>query len=166
MTQPAAELLPLVYVELRELAAAQMRQERPGHTLNATALVHEAYLRLGGERRFESKRHFLAAATQAMRHILIDNARKKLAEKRDGGHRFELSESDRVEIHDPARLLALDEAIEKLAAEDAGAAEMARLRLYAGLSVEDAGEALGLPRASAYREWAYARAWLTAELSA
>lgn len=166
MSAPAAELLPLVYAELRQLAAAQMRRERPGHTLDATALVHEAFLRLGGERRFESKRHFLAAAVLAMRRILTDDARRKLAEKRDGGQRFELCESDRVEVNDPARLLALDEAIDKLAAEDAGAAELARLRLYAGLSVEEAGEALGLPRASAYREWAYARAWLTAELSA
>jgi RNA polymerase sigma factor (TIGR02999 family) len=164
MSEPAADLLPLVYAELRALAAAQMRKERPGHTLDATALVHEAYLRLGGERRFEDRRHFLAAAAQAMRRILIDDARKKLAEKRDGGQRFELSESDRVEIPDPARLLAVDEAIERLAVEDAGAAELARLRLFAGLSVEEAGEALGLPRATAYREWAYARAWLTAAL--
>ncbi len=164
MSEPAADLLPLVYAELRALAAAHMRQERPGHTLDATALVHEAYLRLGGERRFEDRRHFLAAAAQAMRRILIDDARRKLADKRDGGQRFTLSESDRVEIPDPARLLAVDEAIERLAAEDAGAAELARLRLFAGLSVEEAGEALGLPRATAYREWAYARAWLTAAL--
>jgi RNA polymerase sigma factor (TIGR02999 family) len=100
-----------------------------------------------------------------MRRILIDDARKKLADKRDGGCRFELSESDRVEVPDPDRLLALDEALERLAAEDAGAAELARLRLYAGLSVEEAGAALGLPRATAYREWAYARAWLMAALA-
>jgi RNA polymerase sigma factor (TIGR02999 family) len=163
--QAAAELLPLVYTELRRLAAAQMAREKPGHTLDATALVHEAYLRLVGDRQFEGRGHFLAAAAEAMRRILVEFARKKLAEKRGGGaKRFEVSESDRVVIPDPDTLLAVDEALEKLEAEDASSAGMARLRLFAGLSVDEAAEALGVSRATAFRDWAFARAWLTTAL--
>jgi RNA polymerase sigma factor (TIGR02999 family) len=163
--QAAAELLPLVYTELRRLAASQMAREKPGHTLDATALVHEAYLRLVGERQYEGRGHFLAAAAEAMRRILVECARKKLAEKRGGGaKRFEVGEADRVVIPDPDTLLAVDEALAKLGAEDAESAAVARLRLFAGLSVDEAADALGVSRATAFRDWAYARAWLTTAL--
>jgi RNA polymerase sigma factor (TIGR02999 family) len=160
------DLFPAVYDELRRLAAAKLAAERPGHTLDATALVHEVYLRLGQSEGFGSKSQFFRAAAEAMRRILVDHARKKKAEKRGGsGQRFELSEADRVAIPDPDTLLAVDEALTQLAAEDAGSAELARLRLFAGLSVEEAAEALAVSRATAYRDWAYARAWLTAALA-
>jgi RNA polymerase sigma factor (TIGR02999 family) len=162
----AADLLPLVYGELRELAAAKMAHEKPGQTLDATGLVHEAYLRLVGEQKFDGRGHFLAAAAEAMRRILVEQARKKAAIKRGGGRkRFELSDGDRVAIPDPDTVLAVDEALSKLEAEDSGSAAVARLRLFAGLSVEDVAEALGLSRATAFRDWAYARAWLTTALS-
>jgi RNA polymerase sigma factor (TIGR02999 family) len=160
----AARLLPLVYDELRRLAAAQLAGERPGHTLDATALVHEAWLRLGKDS-FPSAGHFFRAAAEAMRHILIDHARRKRAAKRDGGQRFELSEADRVVVPDPETLLAVNEALERLAAHDAETAELAKLRLFAGLSIEEAAEALGVSRATAYRTWAFARAWMTAALA-
>jgi RNA polymerase sigma factor (TIGR02999 family) len=172
--QAAAELLPLVYEELRKLAAAKLAHEKPGHTLDATALVHEAYLRLvaspprerGEERRFDGRGHFLAAAAEAMRRILVEAARKKQAQKRGGGaRRFELSEADRVSVPGPDTVLAVDEALTNLAAEDAASADLARLRLFAGLTVEESADALGVSRATAYREWAYARAWLTAALA-
>jgi RNA polymerase sigma factor (TIGR02999 family) len=163
--QAASQLLPLVYDELRRLAAHNLAHEKPGQTLDATALVHEAYLRLVGDRVFSNRGHFFAAAAEAMRRILVDNARQKRAEKRGGSaRRFELSESDRVIVPDPDTLLAVDEAIGLLAAEDAGAADVARLRLFAGLSVEDAAAALGISRATAFRDWAYARAWIAAKL--
>jgi RNA polymerase sigma factor (TIGR02999 family) len=163
--QAAAELLPLVYTELRRLAAARMAREKPGHTLDATALVHEAYIRLVGDSQFEGRGHFLAAAAEAMRRVLVEFARKKLAEKRGGGAtRFEVSEADRVVIPDPDTLLAVDEALAKLEAEDAAAAGVARLRLFAGLTADEAAEALGVSRATAFRDWAFARAWLTAAL--
>jgi RNA polymerase sigma factor (TIGR02999 family) len=163
--QAASQLLPLVYDELRRLAAAQMAHEKPGQTLDATALVHEAYLRLVGERQFTNRGHFFAAAAEAMRRILVDRARQKRAEKRGGAaQRFDLSESDRVILPDPDTLLAVDEALTLLAAEDEQAADLARLRLFAGLSVEEAAAALGLSRATAFREWAYARAWTAAKL--
>jgi RNA polymerase sigma factor (TIGR02999 family) len=162
----ADQLLPLVYVELRQLAAARMAAERPDHTLDATALVHEAYLRLGGETSFASKSQFFRAAAVAMQRILVDHARRKRAEKRGGaGQRFELSEGDRVIIPDPDTLLSIDDALTKLAQEDPAAAELARLRLFAGVTVEDACDALGISRATAFRDWAYARAWLSAALS-
>ncbi len=161
----AAELLPLVYDELRKLAATKMAQERPDHTLDATALVHEAYLRLGGDRHFHNAGHFFAAAAEAMRRILVERARHKRTAKRGGScRRFELAERDRVVIPDPDTLLAVDEALTLLAAEDAQAADLARLRLFAGLSVEEAGAALGLSRATSFRDWAYARAWVAARL--
>ena len=169
--QPAADLFPAVYDELRRLASAKLAGERPGHTLDATALVHEAYLRLAASRErerpeFASKSHFFRAAAEAMRRILVDHARKRTADKRGGGgRRFELSEADRVVVPGPDTLLAADEALTKLAAEDAGSADVARLRLFAGLSVEEAADALGESRATAYRDWAYARAWLTAALA-
>src|SRR5262245_40947174 len=168
--QAAAELLPLVYNELRRLAASRLAREKPGQTLDATALVHEAYRRLIGARRasegFGSRGHFLAAAAEAMRRILVEQARKRAADKRGGGgKRFELAESDRVALPDPDTLLAIDEALSRLEAEDAPSAAVARLRLFAGLSVDEVAEALGVSRATAFRDWAYARAWLTAALS-
>jgi len=160
-----AELLPLVYDELRRLATAQMAREKPGQTLDATALVHEAYLKLIGASSFATKSQFFRAATQAMRRILIDHARARKADKRGGdGQRFQLSEADRMIIPDPDTLISIDEALETLASEDPPAAELARLRLFAGLSVEEAGELLGLARATAFRQWAYARAFLSAAL--
>jgi RNA polymerase sigma factor (TIGR02999 family) len=166
--QAAAQLLPLIYDELRQLAAQQLAREKPGQTLDATALVHEAYLRLVGASapaRFSDRIHFHAAAAEAMRRILIDNARKKKSEKRGG-------QQQRVEWHDnieaPVKptddLLAIDEALVLLAAEDAEAAQLVKLRFYAGLSVEDAADVMGLARATAYRTWSYARTWLQAKL--
>jgi RNA polymerase sigma factor (TIGR02999 family) len=166
----AGQLLPLVYDELRRLAASHMAHEKPGQTLDATALVHEAYLRLVNQpeaqaRAFNNRGHFFAAAAEAMRRILVDRARQKRAEKRGGSaQRFELSESDRVILPDPDTLLAVDEALALLAAEDSQAADLARLRLFAGLSVEEAAGALGVSRATAFRDWAYARAWIADKL--
>jgi RNA polymerase sigma factor (TIGR02999 family) len=162
----ATELFPLVYDELRKLAAIKLAHEKPGHTLDATALVHEAFLRLGQSAQFAEKSQFFRAAAEAMRRILVDHARKKRADKRGGGgRRFELSESDRVAVPDPDTLLAVNDALTQLATEDTESADVAWLRLFAGLSVEEAAEALGVSRATAFRDWAYARAWLTAALA-
>jgi RNA polymerase sigma factor (TIGR02999 family) len=167
--QAAADLLPLVYDELRKLAAAKLAHEKPGQTLDATGLVHEAYLRLVGPMdaaKWQGRGHFLAAAAESMRRILVDIARKKQAAKRGGGgKRFEVADGDRIVIPDPDTVLAVDEALEKLAAEDPDAVQVARLRLFAGLSVEETADALGVSRATAFRDWAYARAWLTTALS-
>ncbi len=166
MAHAAQELLPLVYDQLRILAAARLAQEKPGQTLDATGLVHEAYLRLAAKTSFTSKSHFFRAAAEAMRCILVDHARKKQAEKRGGGaHRFSVSESDRVVSYDPDTLLSVDETLTTLAAEDPAAVEVARLRLFAGLSIEEAAEALGISRATAFRDWAYVRAVLTSALT-
>jgi RNA polymerase sigma factor (TIGR02999 family) len=164
----AQELLPLVYDDLRRRAALLLAQEQPGQTLDPTGLVHEAFVRLAGVATpFAGKRHFFRVAAEAMRRILIDQARRKQAARHGGGgRRFELSESDRIAIPDPETLLAIDEALERLAADDPPAAELARLRLFAGLTVEAAGEMLGLSRATAFRNWEYARAVLTAALRA
>jgi RNA polymerase sigma factor (TIGR02999 family) len=165
--QAAAQILPLVYDELRKLAAARMAAEAPDHTLNATALVHEAYLRLVGNQPFDGRGHFFAAAAEAMRRILIDHARAKRAEKRGGrGARVDL-DPDRLPADgfDPDRWIDLDEALTRLAAIDPTAAELAKLRVFGGLSVEDSGDALGVPRATAFRIWTYARAWLTSRLA-
>jgi RNA polymerase sigma factor (TIGR02999 family) len=162
------ELLPLVYGELRRLASRRLAREKPGQTLQATALVHEAYLRLVGGQGgpgWENRGHFLAAAAEAMRRILIDNARRKRAEKHGG--RFERRDLDDVEIEAPAPsddLLALDVALTKLEAEDPVKAQLVKLRFFAGLTEEDAAIALGLSRASAQRSWRYAKAWLLVEL--
>jgi RNA polymerase sigma factor (TIGR02999 family) len=165
----AAELLPQVYDELRRLAAARLAHEAPGQTLDATGLVHEAYLRLVGpadERRWKDRGHFFAAAAQAMRHLLVDHARRKRREKHGGGRRHvELGESVPAPSGPERDLLALDEALNKLAAEDPEAAAVVQLRYFGGLSVEEAAEALGTSRATAYRHWAFARAWLLHELS-
>jgi RNA polymerase sigma factor (TIGR02999 family) len=160
----AADLLPLVYDELRKLAAARLAAESANQTLQPTALVHEAYLRLIGpadEHRWSNRGHFFAAAAEAMRRILVDSARRKRTAKH-GGHRR------RVELRDvPARsdaadeqLLALDAALTRLAAEDPVAARVVELRHFAGLSIEEAAATLGLSRATTYRHWTYARAWL------
>ena len=160
----ADRVLPLVYDELRKLARRRLARERPGQTLDATALVHEAYLRLvgkGNAEHWDGKRHFFAAAAEAMRRILIENARRKKRQKHGGGmNRIELAEHDLTILSSPEELLALDDALTRLGAEDAAAAEVVKLRFYAGLSVEEAAEALGLSRANAYRHWTYARAWL------
>ena len=160
----AADLLPLVYDELRKLAAARMAAESANQTLQPTALVHEAYLRLVGPTdaaRWENRGHFFAAAAEAMRRILVDAARRKKA-ARHGGHRRRVELPDvpaRPEVADE-QLLALDQALTRLAAEDPVAARVVELRHFAGLSIEEAAAALGLSRAAAYRHWTYARAWL------
>ena len=161
-SQAAGELLPLVYEELRRVAAAQLRQERPGQTLQATALVHEAYLRLvGGETSWENRRHFFAAAAEAMRRILIDRARRKRRVRHGGGRQRVELEADDLAIDAPSvELLALDEALDRLAAEDPQKAELVKLRYFAGLNEQEAADVLGISRATAARHWAYARAWL------
>jgi RNA polymerase sigma factor (TIGR02999 family) len=159
----AAELLPLVYDELRRLAAARLAQERPGQTLQATALVHEAYLRLvdqGEERPWDSRGHFFAAAAEAMRRILIENARRKNSVKHGGQlRRIELGE-DFARDPSPEQLLALDDALKQLAREDPVKAELVKLRCFAGLSHQEAARALGISRPTADRYWAYAKARL------
>jgi RNA polymerase sigma factor (TIGR02999 family) len=164
----AAELLPLVYGELRKLAAVRLADEKPGQTLQPTALVHEAYIRLVGgapEVPWNSRGHFIAAAAEAMRRILVENARRKKTEKRGGERRrIDLSQAEPLDQADPDALLDLDELLTRLAAEDPDAAGVAKLRVFAGLSVEEAAEALSTSRASAYRQWTYARAWLHARL--
>jgi RNA polymerase sigma factor (TIGR02999 family) len=160
----AADLLPLVYDELRKLAAARMAAEAPGHTLDATALVHEAYLRLVGptdDRRWDGRGHFFAAAAEAMRRILVNRARDHNRLKRGGGRvRLELLDQAGALAEDPDLVLSLDDVLARLGAEDAVAAQIAQLHLFGGLSVEEAGAALGVSRAVAYRNWKYARAWL------
>ena len=163
----ASELLPLVYDELRKLAAQKLAQEKPGQTLQATALVHEAYLRLVDVERaqhWNSKGHFFAAAAEAMRRILVENARRKRSLKHGGGRRRVALDDIPATQHGPDDLLALDEALTALATEDQHSAALVKLRLYAGLSVEEAGEVLNLSRAEAYRHWRYARAWLRCAL--
>jgi RNA polymerase sigma factor (TIGR02999 family) len=163
----AEQLLPMVYDDLRKLAAQKLAQEKPGQTLQATALVHEAYLRLVGDpgtQTWENTRHFFAAA-EAMRRILIERARRKRADKHGGGRRrVDLAEIDLASPFQPDDLLELDEALSRLAATEPDAAQLVKLRIFAGLSVEQAGAALGLSRAQAYRLWTFARAWLHSRL--
>jgi RNA polymerase sigma factor (TIGR02999 family) len=160
----AAQLLPLVYDELRQLAAHKLAHETPGQTLQATALVHDAYLRLVGEGEgphWDSRRHFFAAAAEAMRRILIDRARDKHRLKRGGGwRRLRLDQLDLSVTEPPDDLLALDEALEKLAREDPPCAELVKLRFFAGLTLDEAAGALGIARRTADRSWAFARSWL------
>jgi RNA polymerase sigma factor (TIGR02999 family) len=160
--QAAADLLPLVYDELRRLAAVRMAGERPGHTLDPTALVHEGYLRLvGDQQQFDGRDHFFFAAAEAMRRILVESARSRGRLKRGGsGVRIELLDQAGSLAEDPDLLLSLDELLTRLAEEDDIAARLAHLHLFGGLSVEEAGAALGLSRPVAYRNWKYARAWL------
>ena len=164
----AEQLLPLVYDELRKLAAARLAQEKPGQTLQATALVHEAYLRLVGdgvhEQSWDNRGHFFAAAAEAMRRILIDRAREKGCEKRGG--RLERVDLDEVSLGTklaPDQFLIVDEALAKLSRDDPLAAELVKLRYFAGFTVDEAGRALGIATTSAYRHWNYARAWLYRE---
>jgi RNA polymerase sigma factor (TIGR02999 family) len=163
----AEQLLPLVYDELRKLAAEKISQEKQGQTLEATALVYEAYLRLVDVEKaqhWNSRGHFFAAAAEAMRRILVENARRKHRLRHGGGRRRirlgDLAAVDRA----PEDLLALDDALTGLAEEDPSAAQLVKLRLYAGLSVEEAAEALAISRAQGYRHWNYARAWLRCAL--
>jgi len=161
----ADQLLPLVYDELRKLAAARMAQERPDHSLDATGLVHEAYLRLIGDQQFDSRGHFFAAAAEAMRRILVNHARDRNRQKRSGGRvRLELLDQTASLSDDPDLVMSLDQLLNGFAAEDSDAATIAQPHLFAGLSVEQAGEAMGQSRASAYRDWKYARAWLRTAL--
>jgi RNA polymerase sigma factor (TIGR02999 family) len=167
--QAAADLLPLVYAELRRLAAAQLAREKPGQTLDATALVHEAYLRLVGpadEECWQSRGHFFATAAEAMRHILVDLARRKGRKKRAGERvRVSLDAVEPVTSAPDDDLLALDEALTRLGEVDPTAAELVKLRYFAGLTIPQAAEALGIGARSADRVWAYARAWLRDALS-
>jgi RNA polymerase sigma factor (TIGR02999 family) len=168
----AEQLLPLVYNELRQLAAQRLANERPGNTLQATALVHEAYLRLlgpnGASPGFNSRNHFFGAAAEAMRRILIEAARRRNAAKRGGGRSaVSLDGIDVVQSVcgvSPEELLALDDALTRLAEEDPLKAELVKLRYFAGLPVEEAAAVLGISRATAARYWDYARSWLFAEL--
>lgn len=161
-------LLPLVYQELRRLAAHKMAAESPGHTLQATALVHEAWMRLRGEGHdWESRAQYFAAAAEAMRRILIDSARRKAAERHGG--KLERVEADAVElqIESPApseKLLELNEALDLLAKHDARKAELVKLRYFAGLTIDEAAEVLGVSAPTAKRDWAYAKAWLYREI--
>ena len=163
-----AELLPLVYDELRKLASAKMAHEAAGHTLQPTALVHEAWLRLGGDAApsFQNRAHFFGAAAEAMRRILIERARRRLAAKRGGG--AVPVELDEIEIPSPVaddnQLLAVNEALEKFAALDPRKAELVKLRYFVGMSFDEAAAALGIAVPTAKQWWAYARAWLTVEL--
>jgi RNA polymerase sigma factor (TIGR02999 family) len=162
------ELLPLVYDELRRLAAEKLAQEKPGQTLEATALVHEAYLRLVNvqkAQRFDHRGHFFAAAAEAMRRILIDNARRKQAGKHGGTwQRHELLETELAIDSTGDDLLAVDAAMAKFATLEPDIARLVELRFFAGLTLEEAAECLGMAPRTAYRHWAYARAWLRREL--
>jgi RNA polymerase sigma factor (TIGR02999 family) len=173
--QAAAQLLPLVYEKLRKLAAAKLAREKPGQTLQPTALVHEAYLRLvaSGDpsaprvQRWDSRGHFFAAAAEAMRRILIENARRKRRHKRGGAlRRVQLDPSQLCYTSPAEDILDLNDALDALAAEDAQAAQFVKLRYFAGLSIEEAAEIVGLSRSAACEHWAYARAWLRRRLRA
>jgi RNA polymerase sigma factor (TIGR02999 family) len=164
----ADELLPLVYEQLRRLAAQKMSHEPPGQTLQATALVHEAYIRLVGseDQNWKGRTHFFAAAAEAMRRILIDNARRKQRLKRGGAQqRVDLEKADITFENPSTNIIALDEALEKLAREDLAVAELVKMRYFAGLTLEQAAAALGISRRTADRYWAYARAWLYQEIT-
>jgi RNA polymerase sigma factor (TIGR02999 family) len=161
----AADLLPVVYDELRRLAAARLAGEKPGHTLDATALVHEAYLRLVGDRRYEGRRHFFAVAAEAMRRILVDHARRKQTQKRGGeGARVPLDPEQFAAPERADDLLALDEALDELARSEPEAAELVKLRYFAGLTIPQAAEVLGVSARTADAWWSFARAWLLAKV--
>src|SRR6266700_5418087 len=166
-SKAAQDLLPLVYEELRMLAAHKMANEAPGQTLQPTALVHEAWLRLVGTEnpQFEGRGHFFAAAAEAMRRILIDRARQKLSLKRGAGaQRVNLDELEVAVAADDDTLLAVDDALAKLVKEDPDSAEFIRLRFFAGLTNDEAAKALGIPERTARRHWSFARAWLFREI--
>jgi len=164
--QAAQQLLPLVYDELRKLAAAQMAQEKPGQTLDATGLVHEAYLRLVGDQAFANRRHFFAAAAEAMRRILVENARRK-ARVKHGGDRQRIALEEHLAALPAASddLLALDEALSRLEACDPRRADVVKLRFFGGLSMPEVAEHLRVSLATAERHWAFARVWLYTELT-
>ena len=160
-----SRLLPLVYEELRRLAAVHLAREPGGQTLQPTALVHEAYLRLRGEAHWDNRRHFFAAAAEAMRRILIDNARRKRRPKHGGDRRRVAADVAAPRPETPREdLLALDEALDKLAREEPAKAELVKLRFFAGLTMSEAAEVLGISLATAERHWTYARTWLFAQL--
>ena len=157
----ADELLPLVYDELRKLAAQKLAQEQPGQTLQATALVHDAYLRLVGDQNFDNRGHFFAAAAEAMRRILIDKARHKQTSKAGGNcHRLDLDDIEAALADDDDRLLFLDEALRQFEIEDPRKAQLVKLRFFGGLSTAQAAAALGVSTSTAEKDWAYARSWL------
>lgn len=164
----AEQLLPLVYDELRRLAAAKLAREKPGQTLQATALVHEAYLRLlgpDGEARFDGSGHFFAAAAEAMRRLLVERARRYQSKKHGGDwNRVELSDGDLLSTRTPDQIVAFDEALEQLCRDEPDATEIVKLVIFGGFSVEQAGTLLEMSRATAYRNWSYARAWLKTRL--
>ena len=165
----AEQLLPLVYEELRKLAAAKLANEQPGQTLQATALVHEAYVRLvdqASPQQWDGKGHFFAAAAESMRRILVERARRRKAEKHGGKRdRVELSDRGLLTRNSPDEILALHDALDVLASNEPEAAELVKLRIFADFSVEEAGKLLGMSRATAYRHWTYARAWLKTQMS-
>jgi len=160
----AEQLLPLVYDELRKLAAQKLAQEKPGQTLQATALVHEAYVRLvdvDQAQHWDNRRHFFAAAAEAMRRILVEGARKKKRVRHGGGReQLELQEDQVFAPRPNEDLLAVDEALEQLTSIDAQAADLVKLRFFAGMTTDEAAQALGIPARTAYRTWSFARAWL------
>jgi RNA polymerase sigma factor (TIGR02999 family) len=163
----ADELLPLVYEELRRLAARKMSNEPPGQTLQRTALVHETWLRLGGNEnvKWDGRAHFFGAAAEAMRRILIDNARRKKALRHGGGQqRVDVQNAEIAAAAGDDELLAIDEALKKLAAHDKQKAELVKLRYFAGLTIQEAAAALGISEPMAKRHWTYARAWLFREI--
>jgi RNA polymerase sigma factor (TIGR02999 family) len=160
-THAADQLLPLLYAELRRVAAAQLSREKPGQTLDATGLVHEAYLRLVGEQQFANRRHFFAAAAEAMRRILVENARRKSRDKHGGGRKRAHADLDALIKAGPdEELLALHEALEQFAVHDPLKAKLVELRFFAGLTLEQAAECLNISLSTADRGWRYARAWL------
>ena len=169
-SQAAEKLLPLVYDELRHLAAAKLARETPGQTLQATALVHEAWLRLAGEQRrqWQGRTHFFAAAAEAMRRILIDNARRKRAVRHGGDLKRVNMDDSTAQIAAPAEnedeMLEVHEAVDRLATHDPRKAELVKLRYFVGLTIEQAAEVLGISEPTAKRDWAYARAWLFREI--
>lgn len=167
--QAASDLLPIVYEQLRKLAAARMAGERSDHTLQATSLVHEAYLRLVDVEKaqhWDSRAHFFSAAAEAMRRILIESARARKSQRRGGEQqRDELEDVLRSELGSPDALLDIDEGLNRLFQEDVEAAELVKLRLFAGLSVTEAGQLLDMPRSTAYENWDFARCWFAIYLA-
>jgi len=163
----AEDLLPLVYEELRRLAAAKMAHEVPGQTLQPTALVHEAWLRLAGaDQNWNSREHFFRAAAEAMRFVLVDRARQRAAQKRGGNpHRTELSDSKVRGVQSDEQILAVHEALDQFALRDPVSAELVKLRYFVGMSMGEAAESLGLPLRKAERQWTFAKAWLRQQIS-
>lgn len=167
ISESSEALFASVYLELKRLSARRMREESPDHTLQPTALVHEVFLKLssGDAPEFNDRQHFLAAAAQAMRRILVDHARTRKAAKRGGGAaKFQVQDGDVQVEHDPDTLIDIDAALVELEAQDAELAQLVTLRFFAGLNIDEAAEAMSMSRATAKRRWAYARAWLQTKL--